>query len=219
MSARNFPESETVEPAGWQAQKSASTRLQIVEAALRCCVDLGYSGMTTTVIAEKAGLSRGAMLHHFPSKVDIVRAAVEHLHAKRLKAFRKAIDKMPRDETRVRKALEAYLEHVKHPMYVAFLELWVAARTDPELQAILKPAQQSFEQEWYRTAVDLFPEWRDSGANFDLALDLVHYVMDGMAVNFLTHELGEHERRMIGYLEERLRELSRRPPAGAPVPT
>jgi AcrR family transcriptional regulator len=171
--------------------------------------------MTTTVIAEKAGLSRGAMLHHFPSKVDIVRAAVEHLHAKRLKAFRKAIDRMPRDGTRVRKALEAYLEHVKHPMYVAFLELWIAARTDPELHAILKPAQEAFEQEWYRTAVDLFPEWRDAGGNFDLALDLVHYVMDGMAVNFLTHDLGEHERRILGYLEDRLRELSKRPAATA----
>jgi AcrR family transcriptional regulator len=216
MSPRNATEAEApVEPSGWQAQKSASTRLQIVEAALKCCVDLGYSGMTTTVIAEKAGLSRGAMLHHFPSKIDIVRAAVEHLHAKRLKAFRKAIDKMPRDETRVRKALEAYLEHVKHPMYVAFLELWTAARTDPELRAILAPAQEAFEQEWYRTAVDLFPEWRDSGANFDLALDLVHYVMDGIAVNFLTHDLGEHERRMVGYLEERLRELSKRPPTAS----
>lgn len=99
------PEPAEPEPSGWQAQKSASTRLQIVEAALRCFVDLGYSGTTTTVIAEKAGLSRGAMLHHFPSKIDIVRAAVEHLHAKRLKAFRKAIDKMPRDETRPRRAM------------------------------------------------------------------------------------------------------------------
>lgn len=201
------------EPAGWQAQKSASTRLQIVEAALRCVVDLGYSCTTTTVIAEKAGLSRGAMLHHFPSKIDIVRAAVEHLHAKRLKAFRRAIDKLPRDETRVRRALEAYFEHVKHPMYVAFLELWVASRTDPELQAILKPAQEAFEREWYRTAVDLFPEWGGSGENFDIALDLVHYVMDGMAVSFLTHDTGTHERRMVSYLEARLRELAA-PPAG-----
>ena len=47
----------------------------------------------------------------------------------------------------------------------------------------------------------------------NLALDLVHYVMDGMAVNFLTHDLGEHERRMIRYLEDRLRELSQRAPA------
>jgi AcrR family transcriptional regulator len=198
-------------PAGWQAQKSASTRLQIVESALRCVVDLGYSCTTTTVIAEKAGLSRGAMLHHFPSKIDIVRAAVEHLHSKRLKAFRKAIDKLPRDETRVRRALEAYFEHVKHPMYVAFLELWIASRTDPELQAILKPAQEAFEREWYKTAVDLFPEWEGSGANFDIALDLVHYVMDGLAVSLLTHEIGDHERRMVSYLEDRLRELAGKP--------
>ena len=176
-------------------------------------VDLGYSCTTTTVIAEKAGLSRGAMLHHFPSKIDIVRAAVEHLHSKRLKAFRRAIDKLPRDETRVRRALEAYFEHVKHPMYVAFLELWIASRTDPELQSILKPAQEAFEREWYKTAVDLFPEWEGSGANFDIALDLVHYVMDGLAVSLLTHEIGDHERRMVTYLEDRLRELASKPAA------
>jgi hypothetical protein len=108
----------------------------------------------------------------------------------------------------VRRALEAYFEHVKHPMYVAFLELWIASRTDPELQGILKPAQDAFEREWYKTAVDLFPEWRGSGENFDIALDLVHYVMDGLAVSLLTHEIGEHERRMIRYLEDRLRELA-----------
>jgi AcrR family transcriptional regulator len=197
------------EPSGWQAQKSASTRLQIVEAALRCFVELGYSGTTTTVIANKAGLSRGAMLHHFPSKIDIVRAAVEHLHAKRLKAFRKSIDRLPRDDGRPRRALEAYWEHVKHPMYVAFLELWVAARTDPELAAILAPAQDSFEREWYSTAVDLFPEWQESGENFDVALDLVHYVMDGMAVSFLTHEHGDQDKRLLNYLEGQLRALAK----------
>ena len=180
---------------------------------MRCFVELGYSGTTTTVIANKAGLSRGAMLHHFPSKIDIVRAAVEHLHAKRLKAFRKSIDRLPRDGSRPRRALEAYWEHVKHPMYVAFLELWVAARTDPELAAILAPAQDSFEREWYSTAVDLFPEWKESGENFDLALDLVHYVMDGMAVSFLTHEHGDQEKRLLNYLEDQLRALARPKPS------
>ena len=57
---RDTTEEAAPVPAGWQAQKSASTRLQIVESALRCVVDLGYSCTTTTVIAEKAGLSRGA---------------------------------------------------------------------------------------------------------------------------------------------------------------
>jgi AcrR family transcriptional regulator len=198
-----------VEGSGWQAQKSASTRLQIVEAALRCFVELGYARTTTTVIAEKAGLSRGAMLHHFPSKIDIVRAAVEHLHAKRLKAFRKSIDRLARDESRARKSLEAYWEHVRHPMYLAFLELWVAARTDPELAAILAPAQESFEREWHRTAVDLFPEWKDAQENFEVALDLVQFVMDGMAVSFPTHDRSEQDRRLLEYLETQIRELSR----------
>ena len=81
----------------------------------------------------------------------------------------------------------------------------------PELQSILKPAQEAFEREWYKTAVDLFPEWEGSGANFDIALDLVHYVMDGLAVSLLTHDIGEHERRMVGYLEDRLRELASKP--------
>jgi AcrR family transcriptional regulator len=212
MSRRNNSPAETAQPesAGWQAQKSASTRLQIVEAALRCFVELGYARTTTTVIAEKAGLSRGAMLHHFPSKLDIVRAAVEHLHAKRLKAFRKSIDRLARDDSRARKSLEAYWEHVRHPMYVAFLELWVAARTDPELAAILAPAQESFEREWYSTAVDLFPEWRDSGENFDVALDLVHYVMDGMAVSFPAHDHTDQEKRLLNYLEQQMHELSSR---------
>src|SRR5918995_1287127 len=102
METDSDPLDEKASPTTWQAQKSASTRNQIIDAAIECFVKLGYARTTTTVIAERAGLSRGAMLHHFPSKIDIVRAAVEALHAKRLKAFRRAIDKLPRDETRVR---------------------------------------------------------------------------------------------------------------------
>src|ERR1700722_15910523 len=86
---------EAAVPIGWQAQKSASTRTQIIEAAVKCLVDLGYARTTTAVIAEKAGLSRGAMLHHFPSKMDIVRAAFDSLHANRLRAFRKAMARKP----------------------------------------------------------------------------------------------------------------------------
>src|SRR5579871_6267699 len=98
MAANGQPQpvksAEPVAPAGWQAQKSASTRTLIIEAAIKCLVELGYARTTTTVIAEKAGLSRGAMLHHFPSKMGIVRAAVDYLHAKRLRAFRKAMAKV-----------------------------------------------------------------------------------------------------------------------------
>ena len=200
--------SSVPEPTGWQAQKSAATRNLIVEAAIRCFVDLGYAQTTTTAIAEKAGLSRGAMLHHFPSKIDIVRAAVDYLHGTRLKAYRKAIQRgLPLEGDRVRNAVDAFWSHVRHPMYVAFFELSVAARTDRELTSILLPAQEAFEREWYRTARELFPEWGERQDQFDLALDLSRYVMEGMAVSFLTHKETERDQRLLKYLESKLREL------------
>ena len=201
-------ENAAAEPGGWQAQKSASTRNLIVESAIACFVELGYAGTTTTAIATKAGLSRGAMLHHFPSKIDIVRAAVEHLHGKRLKAFRRAMSRaVPAGADRVMLGVQAFWDHVRHPMFVAFFELSVASRTDPELAGILRPTQESFEREWYRTAKEVFPEWEGRGEQFDLALDLTRYVMEGMAISFLTHQASDRDKRLLGYLADKLHEL------------
>ena len=195
-------------PVGWQAQKSASTRTQIIEAAIKCLVELGYARTTTAAIAEKAGLSRGAMLHHFPSKIDIVRAAVDHLHAKRLRAMRKGMAKEPADGDHVRLGVQSYWNHVKHPWFVAFFELAVAGRTDKELAAILAPAQEAFEREFYTTSLDLFPEWKRKGEKFLLGFDLTRYLMEGMAISFLTHKETERDQRVLRYLEEKLKELA-----------
>jgi AcrR family transcriptional regulator len=208
MGRDSSPPDRAPEHSGWQAQKSAATRLRIVEAAIRCVVDLGYAGTTTTAIAARAGLSRGAMLHHFPSKIDVVRAAVEHLHRKRLTAFRRSLERhLPGGGDRVRQALEAYWGHVRHPLFVAFLELAVAARTDRELAAILLPARQSFEAEWRRTAREVFPEWLGHEERFELALDLSRHVLEGLAADSLAHRDPARERRLLGYLERTLREL------------
>lgn len=192
---------------GWQAQKSASTRTQILEAAITCFTKLGYSRATTTRIAETAGLSRGAMLHHFPSKQDIVEAAVHYLHDKRLRAFKKAVQRIPPDIDRINMAVEAYWKQVTHPMFAAFHELTVAARTDPELDAILRPAQQAFDHEFYETARELFPEWQSDPEAFELALDLTQYLLEGIAVSLLLHEPDQRTDRVLKFLERQLREL------------
>ncbi|MEL7022114.1 MAG: TetR/AcrR family transcriptional regulator [Pseudomonadota bacterium] len=194
-------------PASWQAQKSASTRGQIIEAAITAFVSRGYANTTTTHIADEAGLSRGAMLHHFPSKMDIVKAAIEHLHNKRLSAFQRAIVEIPTDADRVRLAVEAYWRHVQHPMFVAFFELSVAARTDSDLRAILHPVQEEFAVEWYQLAERLFPEWKGKREAFDLALDLCESVMEGMAVSYMTHHEPKNVERLLDYLEQCVRDL------------
>ncbi|MEL7030387.1 MAG: helix-turn-helix domain-containing protein, partial [Pseudomonadota bacterium] len=64
---------------GRQAQKSASTQKVIVEAAINCLLKYGYAQTTTPRIAEEAGLSRGAMMHHFSNRITVIQAAIEHL--------------------------------------------------------------------------------------------------------------------------------------------
>jgi AcrR family transcriptional regulator len=205
-----------VKPASWQARKSASTRLQIVEATLRCFSKLGYFRTTTPAIAAEAGLSRGAMLHHFPSRKDVVRAAIEHLHAKRLKAFRIAVEQLSPGSSRAHGALRAHWQQLSHPLYAVFLELYVAARTDPELAAILAPAEEAFVRELRATAADVVPEWRDRGRNFDLGYDLVICALQGMALSMLRHRTSEPSQDLLRYLEERVDELAGQPVAPPP---
>lgn len=194
---------------GRQALKSASTRAQIVEAAIRCLVKYGYAHTTTPRIAEEAGVSRGAMTHHFASRLHVIQAAIEHLHQKRLRAFRRAAVGVPGQPERAHDALMGYWQHVTHPLFVAFHELTVAARTDPELDHILKKARRDFYQEWYSLAIALFPEWQSNPKNFNLALSLTQNLLEGMAISQLSGDLTEETRdALLQYLEEQLLALS-----------
>ena len=207
----NWRERHEDETVGWQAQKSAGTRNRFVAAAIDCFIDVGYGRTTTGRIAKQAGLSRGAMLHHFPTQMEVVKEAVDYLHAKRLKAFRKSATEAPcAGKGRLHQALQMYWQHAHHPTFVAFFELSVAARTDAKLKAILRPAQKAFDDEWRRVAAELLPEWQTDKGVFELALDLTRYVLEGMAVNILTHEETERKQQLLEYLEYILRRL--RPP-------
>ena len=117
---------------GWQARKSAATRDQIVGAAIRCIVESSYSKTTMMRISERAGLSRGATLHHFPSKMDIIRAVVAFLHEKRIQAFRRSIKEIPANADMAHMAIQAYSDHVNHPIYVALFELSIRPGVVPD---------------------------------------------------------------------------------------
>src|SRR5260370_41308098 len=62
-----------------QAERTAATRAALLEATLECLVSRGFGGTTTTEVAHRAGVSPGALLHHFPAKADLLCAAVAHL--------------------------------------------------------------------------------------------------------------------------------------------
>lgn len=112
-------------------------RERLLEATVECLVELGYTGTTTTAVVKRAGVSRGAILHHFPTKQDLVSTAVEYVLDKRNAAFvERFASSLPprRDERFVDALMQALWNEIDGPLFFAWLELLVAARTDPELR-------------------------------------------------------------------------------------
>ncbi|MEG3145266.1 TetR/AcrR family transcriptional regulator [Sphingomonas sp. RT2P30] len=171
-----------------QASKSAATRSRLIEATIRCIVKHGYARTTTPRVADEAGMSRGAMLHHFENGSALMQAAIAELHEKRLQAFRRSAGSTVHD---VHNLVRAYWKQVSSQTFTAFHELAIAARTDPDLANILVPAQEDFRNRWYKQAIELFPEWQGDRARFDLALALSQNVLEGMAINRLTHGIDD----------------------------
>lgn len=192
---------------GWQAHKSQSTKQQILDAAVHCIVELGYANTTAQKISERANLSRGATLHHFKAKSDIVAATVDYLYEKRKRAFQNSARELPSNADRVKVAVKSYWEHANHPLFVAFFELSVAARHDEQLRKILVPAQKKFDEEWYAMALEIFPEWKGDASAFKFALELSQTLMEGIAISHLMHPRSDNKENLLQFLEEQIRNL------------
>ena len=141
-----------------QATKSAATRARLIDATIRCIIKYGYSRTTTPRVADEAGMSRGAMLHHFENGSALMQAAIAELHEKRLRAFRQSAGSTIHE---VHTLVRAYWKQISGQTFTAFHELALASRTDKDLAHILVPAQEEFRVRWYLQAIELFPEWQD----------------------------------------------------------
>ncbi|GAB2866569.1 TetR/AcrR family transcriptional regulator [Nocardioides pacificus] len=150
--------SQTTTPSGTRVPQEERTRVmraRLLEATVECIVEHGLSGTSTTLVSKRAGVSRGAQLHHFPSKTDLVIAAVEHLSQVRAAEIEAAAEGLPTGPRRTRAVLEMLAEHFTSPVFTAALELWVAARTDAQLLAAVGPLEQRVGREIHKLTVDL----------------------------------------------------------------
>src|SRR4051794_32796990 len=138
-----------------QEERTRAMRARLLEATVELLVERGYAGTSTTLVSQRAGVSRGAQLHHFPTKNDLVIAAVEHLSDARRDELRAGTAELPRGRRRTRAVLDMLADHFTGPVFTAALELWVAARTDPALHAAVAPLEQRIGRETHRSTVEL----------------------------------------------------------------
>ena len=127
-----------------QQQRRESTRSRLLDATIESLVELGYSGTTTLEIERRAGVSRGARIHHYPTKASLLADAVDHLYLQLSAHYDEAFGGVPggepgaeHDAERFRAGLLVLWSVYRQRSYTAVLELNMAARTDAELRARL----------------------------------------------------------------------------------
>ncbi|WP_042365954.1 TetR/AcrR family transcriptional regulator [Streptacidiphilus neutrinimicus] len=136
--------------------RSRATRQRLLEAAVDCLAEAGWSGSTVAVVAERAGVSRGAAQHHFPTREDLFTAAVEHVAVQRRAELDARAAALPasgprRNEAVVRMLVGLYTT----PLFRAALQLWVAVSTDDQLRPRVTELESRIGRETHRTAVAL----------------------------------------------------------------
>jgi len=138
-----------------QEERTRAMRARLLEATVELLVEKGFSGTTTTLVSERAGVSRGAQLHHFPTKNDLVVAAVTHLTERRGEELEAAARQLPAGKQRTRAVIQMLGDHFAGPVFTAALELWVAARTDEALLEAVAPLEQVVGRETHKMTVQL----------------------------------------------------------------
>lgn len=118
-----------------QEERSRLMRQRVLQATAELLVERGYAGTSTTLVSERAGVSRGAQLHHFPAKSDLVLAAIEYVWSAREAELRQALARLPAEPAdRIAALVTVLAKQFSSDAFTAALELWVAARTDKALR-------------------------------------------------------------------------------------
>jgi len=196
---------------GWQAEKSAMTRSAILEATIQCLLELGYANTTTALIANYAGVSRGAMMHHFPSRISVMRAVIDYLHVLRLQEYRDLMVDIDDPQSNltdkaIRESVEAAWRYVNLPSFLAYQEMLAASRTDGELRQIIEPVEKDFEKQFLDTVKAVFPHWQNL-ARLEGAHDMVQFLMKGMALSHMSVRKNARAKRVMTYLTAILHDI------------
>lgn len=130
-----------------QAERSAGTREALLTAAIEALHELGYAATSTMLVAERAGVSRGAMLHQFRTKADLMTFVVEAVFEEELQRYREYLKGIADPRQRMLAYPELAWEVLSRPSGVAVLEILQGSRSDPQLCEKLAPVQTRIEEQ------------------------------------------------------------------------
>ncbi len=183
-------------------RKSQETRTRILEAAIECLSTIGYNATSTTTVAKYAGLTRAAMLYHFPNRLALIEATVNYVTRRRVAMQEEMQADLPRDEQFAFRSMDRAWEQLQTREFFAFAELSMASRTDPELEPVFRTAMKSFDLARRDMAEKLASDAVKSAPGFDLRRDLARFALEGLAQQEgITYDQPQRFRALICLLK------------------
>ena len=163
-------------------------RLRVLEATIDCLQEGKSHEVSIAVIASQANISRGAVQYHFATRQELLCAVIAHINARRLQQFSADLSAFRPDEDLAERIVDTHWKHLGERDFLAYQELVLLARCDPELTAAFAPLYQDFLAEWYETARRAFG-WSYRDREVMKAGNIAHYVLEGMAYGQLAGQL------------------------------
>ena len=169
-----------------RSERTADSRLLILDAAVACLVEEGYAGASTLAVQARAGVSRGRLLHHFPSRAELLVAAAGHLSTTLLADVRSraaaVMADQPTGRERIDRAIELMWATFQEPPFWAAMELWTAARTDPELRSALRAEERRLRTAIRAVADEIWGPAIAAAPHYAELCDLLFTSMRGVAI-------------------------------------
>jgi len=186
-----------------QQERRDATRLKLLDATLECLMELGYARLTTLAVAQRADVSQGALFKHFPTKAGLLGAAIEHLFPRLIDEYRAGFNGLPAaPEERIAEAIERLWRIYQRPELLAAIELYVAARTDPELASALSVVDPPHRRHLHLVARELFPDVAATQPGFDALIELILNAVQGAAIGGAALPANPDHPRMLALLTQ-----------------
>lgn len=178
------PDGLSPRPGSQQETKSAKTRESILEAALDCLAEHGYANTSHNLICKQANISRGALLHHYPTSQDLMVAVIDYAFYKHMTTFSQTVRALSEEDRMDRNSVVAidWQQCQSREMQV-YLEMRVASRTNKELRSIFVPRARHHDLVWKEELLKVFPEWRDDMRKLDLTRRLLRSILEGLTMS------------------------------------
>ena len=191
-----------------QTKKSIATRKAILDAAIQYFLEFGYPRTTTTEIAKRANVTRGAIQYYFPTTPDVLHASINQMIDEWIETYAKELSGMTQTGDRFSAGVDIYWSLMQHPLFVAWQELNSAARTNPELKQLVDTAAERYDRRRLEVGREFYSELSHVPDDvFEVARDLLRVALEGLATSNFGKDTEARRKAVVDMLKRLMDQL------------